>query len=175
MRALKIALGLSLLLLVTVSVAAQKATTDWDHGINFSEYKTFMWIQQPHMMNPAMDKRVVDDINKELAHKGWKLVNDNADVGVVAHGSADQEMTLERFYVDFPAGWQWQWWEGVTVTKVTTYPVGTLLVDLFDRKTKHVVWRGMANDTFSEKAKKNAHRLEEAIEDMFSHFPPKSK
>jgi Domain of unknown function (DUF4136) len=174
-RTLKIALGLSLLFLLTVSVAAQKATSDWDHGINFSEYKTFMWVQQAHMENPAMDKRVTDDINKQLARKRWKLVNDNADVGVVAHGSTDKEMTLERFYVRFPEGWQWQSWEGATVTKVTTYPVGTLVVDLFDTKTKRVVWRGIAIDTFSEKAKKNEHRLEEAIEDMFSHFPPKSK
>jgi hypothetical protein len=175
MRALKIVLGLSLLLLAAVSVAAQKATVDWDHGINFSEYRTFMWVQQPHMENPAMDRRVTDDINKELAHRGWKLVNENADVGVVVHGSLGSEMTLERFYVGFPEGWQWQWWDAPTVTKVTTFSLGTLVVDLFDTKTKHVVWRGIATDTFSEKAKKNEHRLEEAIEDMFGHFPPKSR
>jgi hypothetical protein len=43
-----------------------------------------------------------------------------------------------------------------------------MIVDLFDAKTKKLVWRGVATETVSYSPVKNKERIDEAIETMFS-------
>jgi hypothetical protein len=48
-----------------------------------------------------------------------------------------------------------------------------MVVDLFDAKTKKLVWRGIARDTLSTNPKKNAEKITKATEKMFKKkFPP---
>jgi hypothetical protein len=57
---------------------------------------------------------------------------------------------------------------------VSEYRVGTLVVDMFDAKTKNLVFRGTAEDEISDKPEKNAKNLKEASKEMFEKFPPGS-
>jgi hypothetical protein len=50
--------------------------------------------------------------------------------------------------------------------------VGTLVVDIFDAKSKSLVFRGTAQDEMSEKADKNEKKLDKATAKMFKDFPP---
>jgi hypothetical protein len=50
--------------------------------------------------------------------------------------------------------------------------VGTVVVDLFDTKTKQLIWRGAASDTLSNNSDKNIKNLNESVDKMFKHFPP---
>ena len=52
--------------------------------------------------------------------------------------------------------------------------VGTLVVDLFDAKTKRLVWRGNSSDTLSNNPNKNIKNLDKDVEKMFKQFPPGS-
>ena len=47
-----------------------------------------------------------------------------------------------------------------------------MLVDIFDAKTKNLIWRGMGTDELSDKADKNQKKLVNATEKMFKNFPP---
>jgi hypothetical protein len=47
------------------------------------------------------------------------------------------------------------------------------VVDLFDTRSKQLVWRGVATDTLSEKPDKNVKKLNKAVEKLFKNFPPK--
>ncbi len=60
-------------------------------------------------------------------------------------------------------------------TVVNEYAVGTLVVDMFDAKTKNLVFRGTAEDEISDNPEKNAKRLEKASTKLFKDFPPKAK
>src|SRR5882757_6172309 len=82
-------------------ISAQKVTTDFDHSVNFSQYKTFMWLREPRMSDPLMKRRVIDAINRQLTAKGWQLVTEGADVGIIANGATTEEHTLETFYTGF--------------------------------------------------------------------------
>ena len=53
-----------------------------------------------------------------------------------------------------------------------TYKVGTLILDLFDTKTKKLLWRGTSSDTLSNNSNKNIKNLDKGAEKMFKHFPP---
>jgi hypothetical protein len=55
----------SLLVLVT-SVSAEEVRTDYDHHVNFSEYKTYSWAKV-ETSDSIWDERVKEAVDKELA------------------------------------------------------------------------------------------------------------
>jgi hypothetical protein len=172
----KITLGLLVLLLVAELAAVAKIVSDYDPSASFSQYKTFMWIKKPHMDDPLMDGRIINAINSELTAKGWTLVTEGADIGVAAHVATRKQHNLETFYNGFGGGWGWHRWGGgmgIATTRVETYTVGTLVVDLFDSRTKQLVWRGWASDALPDDPKKETKKLDKDIEKLFKNFPPK--
>ena len=66
---------------------------------------------------------------------------------------------------------------GTATTSVSEYPVGTLVVDMFDAKSKNLVFRGTAEDEISDNPEKNKKRLEKASTKLFKNFrrAPKTK
>jgi hypothetical protein len=118
---------------------------------------------------------MIDDVNSALTARGLQLVTSDADLGVAAHAATKQERSLNTFYNGFGGGWRWGGGFGSATTTVNNYQVGTLVVDLFDSKTKEAVWRGTASKTLSGNPQKNADNLNKAVEDMFKKFPPAAK
>jgi hypothetical protein len=175
MKLSRIAIGVGLAVLLGSNAWAQKVSTDYAEGANFSQYKTFMWIKEPKPTNPLVRQRIIDDINGALTGKGLTLVTENADLGVAAHTATEKERTLNTFYDGFGGGWRWGGRFGSATTFVDTYEVGTLVVDLFDAKTKMPIWRGMSTKTLSGNAQKNTENLNKAVTKMFKDFPPSSK
>jgi uncharacterized protein DUF4136 len=161
-------------LMMTLVAFARDVSTDYDHKVDFSRYRTFAWMHPPMIADPLMRQRVEDAVNAQLREKGLVLVNDihEADLGVMANGATTERHTLHTFYDGFPGEWRWGGWGNAT-TVVDTYQVGTLVVDLFDMSDKRVVWRGVATETVSDKPEKNSKKLQDAVEKMFKHFPPK--
>jgi hypothetical protein len=62
-----------------------------------------------------------------------------------------------------------------STTTVDEFTVGTLVVDVFDAKTKALMYRGIAQDELSDKPEKNAKKLAKASDKLFKDFPPGSK
>lgn len=166
---------LFMLSLASLAVAA-KVFSDYDPKGNFSQYKTFMWIKRPEMDDPLMNDRIVNAVNSELTAKGWTLVSDGADIGVAANVATRRKHDLETFYDGFGGGWGWHHWGGgmgIATTHVNTYTVGTLVVDLFDNRTKQVVFRGWATDALPDDPKKETKKLDKDVEKLFKGFPPR--
>jgi uncharacterized protein DUF4136 len=63
---------------------------------------------------------------------------------------------------------------GESDTTDQDYKDGILVVDLFDAKTKQVIWRGSAEDMLSNNAEKNEKNLDKGVAKMFKDFPPGS-
>jgi hypothetical protein len=171
----RITLGFALAMMIANVTFAQKVSTDYQKGTDFSQYKTFMWIKEPKTANPLMQQRVIDEVNSALAAKGLKLVTSNADLGIAAHEATKEQHSLNTFYDGFGGGWRWGGGFGTATTTVNNYQVGTLVVDMFDCKTKDAVWRATASKTLSSNPQKNAESLNKAITDMFKKFPPEPK
>jgi Domain of unknown function (DUF4136) len=100
------------------------------------------------------------------------------DVAVVAIKKLKTQRTLQTFYDSFGGGWGWRRFGGGGFGDSTTteqdYKVGTLVVVLYDAKTKQLIWRGSARDTLSDKATKNEKNLDKGMTKMFKAFPPGS-
>jgi uncharacterized protein DUF4136 len=147
--------------------SAQTVHTNFDPSANFASYKTYYWAKtDPVPGNDILNSRIMADVDAGMARRGWtKAPKDQADLAVVANVSTQPQQKLETFYTGW-GGWGWGGW-GPVETTVHTYLKGTLIVDLFDAKTKKLTWRGVAADTVSDDPAKNAEKVDKSIEKMF--------
>ena len=179
MRSLAIAAALSLL---GTAALAQDVKVDFDKDANFAALKTFSTKIGTSWNNQISEKRITAEIEETLTGKGWKKVDANPDALVVLHGATQTKRTLNTFYSG-GGGWGGYgyrgWGGGMGMGSATTteseYMVGTLVVDIFDAKSKQLVYRGAASDEISDKPEKNVKKVEKAASKMFKDFPPGSK
>jgi hypothetical protein len=156
---------------------AQKLKTDYDRSADFSRYKTYSWenIQTQH---PLWIDRIKAAVDSTLAMKGWTLVQSGGDVSIVAMEITEDHRTLTTYYdtLERGLGWLWRGWLedgfGTSTTREDTYRVGTLVVDLFDTKTKKLIWRGSGSDTLSNRSDRNIKKLNKGVQKLFEQFPP---
>jgi hypothetical protein len=167
-------LSIAMLLVLTAASFAQQVKTDYDHSANFGQYKTYSW-EKVQTQDPLLVDRIKDAVNRALTAKGWTQVASNGDVSVMAMEITKNQQTLNTFYDGFGGGWRWGGGFGNATTTTDTYKVGTLVVDLFDTKTKNLIWRGSSSDTLSNNAEKNTKNLDKGVQKMFKHFPPEAK
>ena len=148
--------------------------TDVDPTAAFASYRTYSWIQPPAGASPLQGQRIAEAINAELAARGWQQVNANADVAIAANVATETRQDIDTFY-NGPAyaGWGWHgpWAMGSVNTSVRNYQVGTLVVDLFDTKTRQAVWRGTAEGTVPSSPDKVAEAARVGISKMFEALP----
>src|SRR5882757_3723661 len=147
---------------LTVTSLAQQVKTDYDHNANFGQYKTYSW-EKVQTQDPLLVDRIKDAVNGTLAAKGWTQVASGGDVSVVAIEMTKTQQSLDTFYNGFGGGWRWGGGFGDSTTTVHNYKVGTLVVDLFDARTKTVIWRGSSSDTLSSKSDKNIKDLDKGV------------
>jgi len=174
-RAVFVLMGMALLFAGALS--AQQVKTDYDRSANFGQYKTYSWEQVKTKDTLDVD-RIKNAVNVALTAKGWTQVESGGDVSIVAMEITQNQQTLNTFYNGFGGGWGWRRFGGggfgQATTTTETYKVGTVVVDLFDTKTKQLVWRGAASDTLSNNSDKNIKNLDKGVEKMFKNFPPGS-
>jgi hypothetical protein len=168
---------IGIMLLFAGKASAQQVKTDYDRSANFAQYKTYSW--EHVKTQDALDvDRIKSAVNTALAAKGWTQVDSGGDVSIVAVEMTRDQQTLNTFYNGFGGGWGWRRFGGGgfgdATTTTETYKVGTVVVDLFDSKTKQLIWRGSSSDTVSNKSDKNIKNLDKGVEKMFKQFPPGS-
>src|SRR6201984_1682641 len=172
----------TLLFLVALGTAfAQQVKTDFDHQATCSQYKTYSW-QEIKPANSLWDSRIKNAVDAQLSAKGWTQVDNGGDVAIVAIKMTKTQRTLHTYYDNFGFGGGWGWRRfggygdsfGDSTTTEQDYKEGTLVVDIFDAKSKQVIWRGSAEGTLSDSAAKNEKNLDKGVAKMFKEFPPGS-
>jgi Domain of unknown function (DUF4136) len=155
---------------------AQHVQTDFDHQANFGQYKSYSW-QEIKPRASLWDSRIKNAVNAQLEAKGLAQVADGGDIAVVAIKTSQTQRTLQTFYDGFGGGgWRWRGFGGFgeSTTTEQDYKEGTLVIDLFDGKTKQLIWRGSTESVLSDKAEKNEKNLDKGVAKMFKNFPPES-
>jgi Domain of unknown function (DUF4136) len=155
---------------------AQHVQTDFDHQANFAQYKTYSW-QEIKPGASLWDSRIKNAVNAQLEAKGLTQVADGGDIALVAIKTSQTQRTLQTFYDGFGGGWRWRGSGGFgeSTTTEQDYKEGTLLVDMYDGKTKQLLWRGSTESVLSDKPEKNEKNLDKGVAKMFKNFPPESR
>lgn len=170
-----IAACVALSLVALAPAFAQHVQTDFDHQADFAQYKTFSW-QAIQPTDSLWDPRIKNAVDGALAGKGWTEVAEGGDVAIVAIKTTRTQRTLQTFYDGFGGGWRWRGFGGFgdSTTTEQDYKEGTLVIDLYDAKTKQLIWRGSIEDMLSSKAEKNEKNLRKGVAKAFKDFPPKT-
>ena len=174
-------LGMVLIGMMMTGCSSTTVDSDFDHDIDFSKYKTFAWFDHSHSKykpqhaNQIVDARIHRAIAEELISKGFtQTAPDTADILITYHTSTEQKIDVYHSGYGYGYGYWGGYWGpygGMPTTTVSQYDVGTLILDVIDRSTNDLVWRGMIqkalsrSDSSEEKVKKHAARL-------LHSFPP---
>src|SRR5580765_5235065 len=148
---------------------AQKVNTDFDSSAPFATYRTYTWTSGTPAPDAFTQDRIHVAVDEQLVAKGMtqSAVAPNLVVAthVVTH---EQKKIVAPGFGIGPWGWGW----GGPDAMIDTYLQGTLIVDLYDAKTKKMIWRGVATDTVSDQTSKNTEQIDKAIGKMFEKYPP---
>lgn len=182
----------ALLLAATVLPAtalAQQVNYDFDRDADFSKYKTFAYKVCMQIENPLVDKRIVTALENTLAREGLIKAEGDADVNVTYHSSTTEDIVIDTNTWGYGYGPGWRWGHGgygyggygygggplSATTTIRKYTRGTLVIDVWDARTKQLVWRGTASDTVSDDPEKNDKKVQKALEKLFKKYPPERK
>ena len=168
--------------LLTVALAACSTLsvyTDYNPTAQFASYRTYSWRTTPDQVSPLMSQRIVDAVNAQLRAKGWTEVATDGDIALAANVATHQEYDMNHFYGGpYWGGWGWGpgWggYGGYSSSRVRSYTVGTLAVDMFDNRTRQAIWRGTAENTIRKDPIKATADMQAAVAEMFVGFPPGS-
>lgn len=159
-----------LILLGTATCLLAKVFADYDRTAPFDRYQTYSWIGV-RTEDSLWNDRISGAIDKELADRGWMQVAEGGDIAVAAFGATRNETALETWYTGFGGGWTWKRsWEGASADPERIQP-GSIVVDLFDRETRKLVWQGNAANTLSGDPAKIGARLKHDLSALFRRLP----
>ena len=161
-------------------VQAQKTSAAHDKNVDFSNYKTFAF-DKAGARNPYVNAMIVAAIERELTSRGLTKVDTDPDLRVVylaATGPNLQVANIPFYHVVNPAYSGMVGSAAMAMWDVTT---GTLVIDLFDRKTDRVVFRGTINEVLQRApsadseadAKTVSKPVNKGIAKIFKKYPVK--
>ena len=159
----------SLLALVFAVGCALKSHTDFDPHIDFSKFKSFAQAPPPDIKPKALvgyseitGRRIQEHIATSLQAKGYQKVSKSkADMIVAFSVSGEPRAEI----VGGGPGWY-----GNTYTQ--HYVEGHLVINMYDAKSKQLVWHGWVNDRIYDA--QDAKRVPEAVEAIMKKFPART-
>lgn len=184
--------------LITVALLAVgcgsgvKVTSDYDNTVNFSNYKTYEyygWSDNSDQLLTEFDKtRIESAFSKEFSNRGWTYTQSNGDAIVSLFIVVDKKTSYTSYTNHYNTGvyggmygpvYGYGYNPGMaggfgtstTTTQQNDYLVGTLIVDVFDAKTKKHIWQGIGKKTVSENTSKREERINTAVEEIMKAFP----
>jgi hypothetical protein len=126
----------------TFAGASEKVEVEF-FGVDFGHFETYSWKPGAPAPNFQVEQSIHQAVDKQLAARGLRKVEADADCHVVTRAAKDR-----------------------------LFPVGVLFVEIFEGGTDRVVWRGMATGTVtSEKIEKRRKVAVRVVKKMFKQFP----
>lgn len=164
--------------LLLAACASGKPVVQTDHarGTDFSRFRTYMWAEEPQIASPLMRDKVVAAIDAQLQSKGWQRTADG-DVALVGQWVAHEDTRYNNFSFGVGLGnWGGNSGGAVGASTGTSVPrtslVGSLIVDMFDARTKQAIWRGTVSGNVPETPQGVDAMIAQQIPQMFAGFPP---
>ena len=173
---MKLILFVSLLAVLSACAPQIRVYSDYDPDYDLWTYKTFDWGQKidiekgknPLHYNELNDKRIKSAVEQQMNLRGYVLTAENPDL--IAHYHiivADQSVLATE-----PYGYQYSSYWTQAQVNVYAYREGTLIIDLMDRKTNNLIWRGWAVSVIDKvDPEKVEDLIKESVTKIFGTFP----
>jgi len=173
---------------VLLASCASKPTieSDYDHTMDFSQYKTYGFFSPMGIENPnyssIFGSIFRDAISREMESRGYTM-SDNPDLMINVSGRLQDKTKVTTTSDPYMSGGYYGYrrgaygtWGGYgygTTTHVSNYTEGTINVDMVDRAQKRMVWEGVAVGRVNEKRSNDETReaINSGITEMFAGYP----
>ena len=138
----------------------------------------------PMLVNSISNRALRTDLAREFAGLGYVASDSNPDFCVAYYASTNQKLDVS--YWDYGYAWRPHWWGGwghrwgrgwggdwgiQNAPVVTQYTEGTVIVDVFDPKTKDLLWRGQGVASVSDNEQQYEQELKKTVEAIVDKFP----
>jgi len=176
----------SVAMLIAGCASGPDIQSDYDHTVDFSQYKTYAFFNPMGIENPNYSSIYGsifrDAISKEMESRGYRM-SDNPDLLINVSGRLQDKTKVTTYTDPYMAGGYYGYrrgaygaWGGYgygTSTHVSNYTEGTINVDIVDRAAKQMVWEGVAvgrvqDDRTNEETRQKIYA---GIQEMFSAYP----
>jgi hypothetical protein len=171
MRFLKYFLSLTLMAGILFTSCGPKVDADKKTARSMSSFDTYAFlpnqdtIQTSNYDNARVNEIVIDQIRNKMQEKNYRLDRNQPDLLVYYHLMMDEEMAVNAnpVYTNYsyyrPGHYVGPYYRNYAYNNYFTIPriagnnvqqipykEGTLVIDLIDRRTNEIVWRGSAED-----------------------------
>jgi len=160
--------------------------SDYDHSIDFSQYKTYAFFNPMGIENPNYSSIYGSifrtAISNEMESRGY-VMSDNPDLMINVSGRLQDKTKVTTTSDPYMGGGYYGYrrgaygtWGGYgygTQTHVSNYTEGTINVDMVDRVEKRMVWEGVAVGRVNDKNTPDETRanIHAGITEMFANYP----
>ena len=173
-------------LVVGTVARAQSVSVDFERGRDFSQFKTWSWVNGVPAKNPLIDEQIRSGIEGQLAAKGLRRVEGGGDLSVLYFVGSDMDVHIAASRWSTTGDWAGQMRSGISVRSQSwDVQEGTLVVCVSDRSDKELLWRGTAStmldkksrgnrsalEAMQEEARKAEKKVRKAVEKMFKQYP----
>jgi hypothetical protein len=157
------------LVLLAGTASAQEVKLDYDRELDFSRYKTFGWsLAQEPAKNPANHVRITRAVEQNLAGRGVTLATDgNPDLYLMYYAKVEESVKV----TGKSAGSYWEPTNLRTMVDVGKVKAGTLILEMYDARTKDLVWRGVAT-TVGLRPDRVEEEIGAAVKKLLADYPP---
>lgn len=163
-------------------VQAQKTSAAFDEKVDFSNFKTFGF-DKDGARNPYVNTLIVDAIERELTSRGLTKVDTDPDMKVSFLAATVPNLQVQNvpfYHVVNPA---YSGMVGSATMNMWDVTTGTLVIDLWDRKSDRVVFRGTITDVLQRApsadlqadAKIVAKPINKGVAKIFKKYPVKPR
>jgi len=147
---------------------------------NFGSYHTFQVMSprggrsgnpasqaDPMLNNSITNQAMRSEIQQRLEALGYQAGGGDADIGVAVYAASRQ--TLDVTTVDYGYPYRPWWWTPRQQVRPVTE--GTVVIDVVDRHSNRLVWRGVGRSEVSDNPDDYAKDLRSAVDEVLKKLP----
>lgn len=163
-------------------------TSDKDGSADFTQLKTLSYYgwqeDSDKILNRFERERIEKAFADEFGKRGMTLVERDGDVIVSLYIVVDQKTGVTAYsdhyggggpygYGGYGYGVGWGWGMGYSTTSYHEYDymVGTLVCDVFDSKTKKLIWQGVVAGELDENPKTRERNIPRVVNELMKRYP----
>lgn len=173
--------SLIIICLALSSCSSTSVTSDWDHNIDFAQFRTFSVLKNPaEQVNRLVDQRIRNAIVADLMSRGMHHADtqEQADLAF-AYQVTTQERTS---YQTVHRGWsdyrfrtaRWDSSVGTSRTTQRNYTVGTLIIAAFEMGSNELVWESTGSRIINQASnpEQSVQMINDVVQQTLRDFPP---
>ena len=176
---------LVMIALVAACASGTKIQSDYDHSVDFSQYRTYGYYSPMGIENAnyssLLGQMFREAIDAQMLPKGY-VKSDNPDILINVSARLEDKTKVTTMsdpmyggYYGYRGG-MYDPWGGYgygTSTHVSQYTEGTVNVDMVDPDQKRMLWEGIAIGRIDEKqsSAKLREDIKAGIAEMFANYP----